>query len=211
MSDPTANTESRPEAAGADIVARGGRYYRWARFFIALLFFAYGMWCIRDGFFKYPRENEAAIQAEIDRIEKTGEHLTAERRQEIRAQAKQPHGPPDAKYDVPLNRGLACLLPPVAILVLIRTLYRSRGEIRLSGDALSVPGHGAIPLDSVRKIDKRLWERKGIALVEYEQAGGPARRFRLDDFVYERDPIDRILERIEAHVRAAPQGGEDPR
>jgi hypothetical protein len=73
---------------------------------------------------------------------------------------------------------------------------------------LHVPGHPPIPLNNIRKVDKRLWERKGIAYVEYEVPGSAERRqFKLDDFVYERQPTDAIFERIEKHVSAMLEQG----
>jgi hypothetical protein len=189
-----------------DIVAGPGAYHRYARFAIALLFLVYGIWSIRDGFFEYPRANAAAVQAEVDRIraarEEMGQTLSAEEEARIRAETPQPHGPPDNDLDIPFNQALGIILPPLAVLVVIRTLYRSRGQYRLSGQTLSIPGHPPIPLDAIRRIDKRLWDRKGIAIIDYELPDGRTGRFRLDDFLYKREPTDRILERIEAHMRA---------
>ena len=64
-----------------------------------------------------------------------------------------------------------------------------------------MPGHPAIPLSAIRTIDKKLWDRKGIAYIEYEETeGGPRKKFRVDDVVYEREPTDRIMDRIEAYA-----------
>ncbi|HEX2972269.1 MAG TPA: hypothetical protein VHP11_08040, partial [Tepidisphaeraceae bacterium] len=71
-----------------DVVAYAGRYYRNARYLIALLFLGFGFWCIRDGFFVYPRENQEARQAVPPKAE------------------------PHPGYDVPFNRTLGVLLPP---------------------------------------------------------------------------------------------------
>ena len=95
-------------------------------------------------------------------------------------------------------------MPSLGLALLIWTLYRSRGEYRLSGHTLYVPGHPPIPLESIVKMDKTLWDKKGIAWIEYAlpSSDGPAdptgsRTLKLDDFVYDRDPTDAIVERIE--------------
>lgn len=202
MSKMTAQ-EHKNEAA--EIVARAGRYYRNTRYLIFVIFFGFGLWCIRDGFFQYPRANDEAIKEAISKVEAArGTTLSASERAEVMLGTKLPHG----GYDVPMNRGLGVLLPPLAVIVLIWTLRNSRGEYRLAGETLHIPGHGAIPLSAIRKIDKRRWERKGIACIEYEVFGSTEmRRFRLDDFVYERKPTDEIFEKIEDQAGHYVEGG----
>jgi hypothetical protein len=83
-------------------------------------------------------------------------------------------------------------------------LYTSRGEYRLSGDTLTVPGHPPVPLQFIRSLDKSFWDRKGIAYIDYElPAPSVSGRIKLDDFVYERPPTDAIVERIEHYLAAA--------
>jgi hypothetical protein len=170
---------STPTAADkpAEIIARPSLEYRLRRFTVALILLGAGVWCVWDGFIVWPAENAQAL----------------------RDKQMLPHG----GWSVPMNQGLALLLPPAGLVVLIWTLYTSRGVCRLAGKTLSVPGHPPIALDSIRRIDKRLWDRKGLAYVDYEPAGSTrTATFKLDDFAYQRDPTDQILDRIEQHVRA---------
>ena len=187
------------------IVARAGRYYRNTRYLIAAICIGYGLWSIYDGFVRYPRANAAAIQKEVERVEAaSGQPVTPAQREDIASKTTLPH----PGYDVPFNRRAGMILPPLGIALLAWALYNSRGEYRLADDVLHVPGHPPIPLDNIRKVDKRLWERKGIAYVEYEVPGSAQRRqFKLDDFVYERQPTDAIFERIEKHVSAMLEQG----
>src|SRR5438477_9428145 len=90
-----------------------------------------------DGFWKFPRENDTAI----------------------RRGQRPPHG----EWDAPLNKALGLILPPLGIFFLVRMLRATRGEYRLDGQTLHVPGHPPIPISSIRLIDKAIWERKGIA------------------------------------------------
>jgi len=181
MSDQSPDTTTPPTTPDPNltyagpIVARFGRYYRNTRYLMFLLFLGFGIYCIYDGFYKYPADNETAI--------------------------KRGQRPPHGEYDAPLNKALGIILPPLAIFVLLRALHNSRGELRLEGETLSIPGHPPIPLSAIRKIDKALWDRKGIAAIEYELDQPPTRgRFKLDDFVYDRGPTDQIMERIEAYA-----------
>jgi hypothetical protein len=184
MTDNTTSTHTghaaAPTGQRATVVARGSAEYRYRRYAVCLLFLGFAAWCFHDGFIKYPRLNAQAI-----------------------AQGQNPpHGPPHASWDVPFNVTLAFVLPAAAGLLLIWTLRSSRGQFRLEGGTLHVPGHPLVALDSIRRIDKRLWDRKGIAFIEYERPDQTLGRFRLDDFIYQREPIDRILEAIEAHALA---------
>jgi hypothetical protein len=65
-----------------------------------------------------------------------------------------------------------------------------------------------VPLSAIRRIDKRLWDRKGIAFIDYDLdgSGGAGGRLKLDDFVYERKPTDEIYERIERFVTPPDDG-----
>jgi hypothetical protein len=176
-------TDQKPLSQGP-IVARYGQYYRNTRYLMFVLFMGFGIYCIYDGFYKYPLENDTAI--------------------------KRGQRPPHGEYDAPLNKVLGCLLPPLAVFVLVRALHNSRGEVRLDGETLSIPGHPPIGLSAIRKIDKGLWDRKGIAYIEYESGEPPVRgTFKLDDFVYDRPPIDAIMERIDAYAASVASAAAD--
>jgi len=103
-----------------------------------------------------------------------------------------------------MQKILCFSLPPLGIILLIRALHNSRGEYRLENNALSVPGHPTIDLSNITEVDRRLWDRKGIAFILYEKDGRQG-RIRLDDFVYDRPPTDLIFQRIEQFVTPATQ------
>ena len=110
--------------------------------------------------------------------------------------------------------GLVTRVVPDADLIAEATKFATQlaagPTVAYGGDVLSVPGHPDVPLEAIRQMDKSRWDRKGIAKVEYELAPGQSNRLTLDDFIYDRPPTDRIVERIEAHLaRSAPRSGED--
>ena len=69
----------------------------------------------------------------------------------------------------------------------------------MTADTLSVPGHPPISAEHIRRIDKRKWDRKGIAYLHYEFDSKPG-TIKLDDFAYDRLPTDQMLERVERNV-----------
>jgi hypothetical protein len=100
---------------------------------------------------------------------------------------------------------LGIVLSATALLLLTWTFYRSRGLYRLANQTLYAPGHPPVPLDRIQLIDKTLWDRKGIAYVEYQTPAGHTRRLKLDDFLHQPGPTRQICARIEAYL-VAPEG-----
>ena len=174
----TGPTAPRPADASpgaqAVLVARASTSYRVRWGLIGLMFIAAGGWFAYDGWVTYPRENAVA---------------------KAKGAEKPPHS---EELDIPLQKGLGIVLPPIGLLLIGYMLYQSRGEYRLAGNVLHAPGHPPVPLESIREIDKTRWDRKGIVTLAYEAPGsGGTRRLTLDDFVYDQKPTDAIVERIE--------------
>jgi len=185
------------EPSGGPVVAKAGRYYRVARYLMVLLLFGYGAWSIYDGFYSWPNWTDT-----------------------------HPLEKPKTHTDIVLNQILGVCLPPMGLIILGWALYNSRGEYRLDEGILHVPGHPPIPLEKIQSVNRESWDRKGIAYIEYDltvvpsRAGsgssgsaGPVRyegitkgargKFRLDDFVYEREPTDIIFKAIESSILEA--------
>ena len=171
------------EQSTESLTARPGTYYRWTRYLISIgLLIGYGSFFIRDGFFVWPRNLQEYRDHERLNIPYHGEK-------------------PQSETAILINKCLGCTMPPLGIALLAWTLYNSRGQYRLTGHTLHVPGHPPVPLDSILKIDKTLWDRKGIAYIEYTPGEGQApRTLKLDDFVYDQKSTDAILERIEQTI-----------
>lgn len=173
-SEPTADPSG-------DIVARVDFQYRWRSFAFAFLILAIGLWCLHDGFLVYPREN-AAWERMGNRADRP---------------ARPPHDPPGVLF----NQFAGILCTAISVPILIWREYRSRGEYRLSGRTLQVPGQPPVSFDEIQGLDLVRWDRKGIAVIECE-VSGVRRRIALNDMIYQRGPTDRIVERIETHLAA---------
>jgi hypothetical protein len=184
------------ETPASVVTARAGTYYRWTRYIIALAVLGWGIASIYDGFFRYPRENQDWIDQEKKAAIKNNRDPNKVDVEKL----------PHPGLDVPLNRLFGVTFPPLAIVLLIRWLYISRGEYRLENNTVHIPGHPPVPTDAITEIDKRLWDRKGIAYISYELPDGTKGTFKLDDFVYERKGTDEIYDRIVAAV--APESAD---
>jgi hypothetical protein len=145
----------------------------------------------------YPRHNLKVtdLTRQRDELNRAGQKTQAD---ELTAKLTELHGL-HSDWDILLQKLLGAVLVPGGIVFIVRVLRNSRGQIRIENDTLHVPGHPAIPLADITGIDNALWDRKGIAFVEYATAGvkGAA---RLDDFVYQRDPIDDIHRLVMHHL-----------
>jgi hypothetical protein len=193
---------------GNIIIAQGSGEYRVKRYIMVAVIIGMGLWFGYDGFKRWPAQN-----ARIDQIEQEqrSPDLTPEQREAL---AKERKGLPGTKHsdtDLLWQKILFFTLPPLGLAYLVWTLYNSRGRYRLEGTHLSVPGHPTIELDQITKIDKQLWDRKGIAYIDYD-ANGRTGTLRLDDFVYQAKPTRDIFKRVEEHTlaRVAAATGETP-
>jgi hypothetical protein len=200
MEEQATNDAAGPGAPAADIVARGASYYRNTRYIMAIACIAMGAWFGYDGWVNWPQQNqkydELVVQlrvAEQAHNDEQVRHVS----EDLKNYKKH------TSLDLALQKVLCVLLPPVGIGMLVWALYNSRGEYRLSNNTLTAPGHPPVSLDDITRIDKRLWDRKGIAYLDYDIAGKRG-IVKLDDFLYERDPIDAIFGEIEQYVRSAP-------
>jgi hypothetical protein len=177
MTTEDVNEPTASRAPTGPITAKGGTYYRTTGVIMALVMFVFGVWSLRDGFIAWPKQTQ----------------------RETAAGQKPSHN----HLSILMNQVLGVVLPPASIALLAWRLYSSRGQVRLDeADTLHAPGHPPVPLDSISALDRSLWDRKGIAYVSYELPSGPSGQLKLDDFVYDRDAIDDMYDRIVKHLGA---------
>jgi hypothetical protein len=170
--------------AAPEVIAKAGGEYRIKRYILVVLMFLVGLWFAYDGFVNWPRERELYDAAP----------------ESNRPLMKKPH----TEMDILIQRDLAYLLVPLAPLLLVFFLYNSRGELRLSGDMLFVPGHPPVPLNRILSLDKTQWARKGIAFAHYQLEDSIKGRIRLDDFVYQSEPVHIMVDQIDADMNPPP-------
>jgi hypothetical protein len=196
MSDES--TQAKPAwAPGEPVVAGPGQYYRNTRYLMMAILIGMGLWFGYDGWVTWPQANDLFKQLERDIVSarRSGDRVTEQKLIQQQRTIK-----PRSDADIRLQKILCLALPPLGIVVLIWALRNSRGEYRLEGNTLHVPGHPPVPFENITEMDRHLWDRKGIAFVSYDLGNGQQGRIRLDDFVYDRDPTDEIFKRVEQYI-----------
>ncbi len=191
------NTAADYQAPG-DLVAGPDPGYRWKHLIMAVLMIAGGLWFAYDGWVKWPAENRRAdeVQREKEIAEEKRESDKVETLAAELSKLKR-HTP----VDLLIQKMLAFTLPAFGLFWGGWTLRETRGQYRMEGENLYFPGHPVITTENIRRIDKRKWDRKGVAFIHYEHGNPPMPGIvKLDDFAYERKPTDEILARIEASV-----------
>ena len=183
--------------------AKAGSYFRNVRYGLFAALLLAGAWFLYDGFVKWPEDTRQyrTLQAQIDEAERDNDVERKAELSELQRDYKE-----HSDNDILLQKVLGLALPPIAVLLLARWLYISRGRLRLDeSDTLHAPGHPPIPASAVTEVDDTTWDRKGISRVAYA-AGGRTGRVKLDDFVYEAGPVRRIHDRL-VHVIEQDAGG----
>lgn len=187
MSEPVADQNTVAASAEPQpIVARAGSYYRSRRYIMVVAIIGFALFFAYDGWYRYPRNN-----ARIDEVTKALNETKDDEQKKKLDEEMRSLGAKTEPFDIFLQKVLALSLPFVAIGYLAFFLRRSRGEVVLNGDVLTVPGHPPVGIDEIRSIDNRKWKKKGIAYFTYASAG-QERTITLDDFIYDQTPVDDI-------------------
>jgi hypothetical protein len=191
-----------------EIIARPDHWYKGKHLLMGILVIGAGLWFAYDGWKGWPDENKRidAVIAEKEQASRAGDQKKVDAlATELGKHSKH------TDMDILIQKLLAFGLPLVGVAYIAWTLHATRGNYRLNGTSVWAPGTGEISLHDIHRVDKRRWDRKGIALVYYE-AHHPrrTRAFKLDDFAYERTPTDQILEQIEAYLAPAPTHHDAP-
>lgn len=170
---------------------------------ISIACFLYGLYCVYDGLIGYPSKlPRARAYAELADLDET------ERSKQWQVIAKEndwSHGKPDPPEEIEAGimfqwaQLAVCLLVGIPLLI---WYFRTKGSwIELDGDRLRTSWGKEFLLPAATALDKRKWEKKGIAKVEFGKSG-QAETFKMDDFMYERKSMGEILKAIEKHVPA---------
>jgi hypothetical protein len=176
------------------------RYY--LRFLLmGIVALGFCLWSLYDGLKGYPDQQERALafeKLEDDGREDEWEALALEKGWPTGAPGE-PKGAEEFDADVKMQFVMAVLAGTVAVPLLIVPL-RSRGRwIEASETGLASSWGQRADYDSVIALDKKLWRKKGIAKVRY-QDGRRKRRFVLDNYKFQRDATDYILYELESRI-----------
>lgn len=108
-------------------------------------------------------------------------------------------GVPKTKAEITVQFIMFAVAGGVGLLVLINVL-RSKGRwIEINETGLTTSRGQELTFDQITAIDKKKWDKKGIAKVQYQE-NGREKVLILDDFIYDRPTTDDILRQVEEQV-----------
>src|SRR5438552_9148881 len=148
-----------------ELVAEPAPGYRWKHMILSVGLIVFGLWFAYDGWVRWPNENARADQVQRDKEKANQEHDSAKVEQLAKELEQLSRHTP---MDLLIQKLLALALPAAGLFWGIWTMRETRGVYHMTADTLEVPGHPPITYDDVRRIDKRKWDRKGVAFVHYE-------------------------------------------
>ena len=176
------------------------RRYLW----VAAICFAGVAWCLYDGLVAYPRQLEIARAYEgLQREDPTG--LTLEKRwRELTESRGWSDETPRKAEEIEHGISQQWMMAAIAFLIgfpVLLIYFRSRGSwVESTENGLRTSWGQAVDFGQVTRLDKTRWQKKGIARAVYSD-GGRQRTFVFDDFKFEREPIGKILERLEGRLQ----------
>jgi hypothetical protein len=169
--------------------------------FMGIAAIGFALWCVYDGFVKYPREQERALKWEADFENRPTEEWIAFAEEQGWSTALPKKSKTEEEYKLSLVQqkvmaGVAGLIG----LYLISIPLRARGRwIESTQDGITSSWGQSFKFDDVVNLEKRQWKSKGIAKVTYLE-DGRKRRFVIDDYKFDRYKTDEILYELEQRI-----------
>jgi hypothetical protein len=167
--------------------------------FVFLGCVGFGLWCLYDGLVAYPQQLTMAEAYEAlpedDRLD-AWKTLAAENGWPTRTPSKSAE---EIKHDIGSQFMMVVLCGICGIPALM--MWLSGQGTYVEGDETLIRNSRGkeVPIDSIQSIDKRKWERKGIAKIRYD-VDGKTKTFVMDDFKYQREPMGKLMRIAEANL-----------
>jgi hypothetical protein len=166
---------------------------------LSVAFLGWAAWSLYDGAVVYPRQRERALafqQFKDDgRIDEWPAFAAG------KGWDDEDPGRPKNHWDIGIQYGMAGIALPIGA-VFAFALLRSVGRwIEMRDDRFVTSGGEECRFDSITAIDKTRWDEKGIAVVHY-QADGFDHSLVLDDWKFERPPIDAMVAKVDEVLKA---------
>lgn len=163
---------------------------------IIVVFTGFTLWCIYDGLVAYPR-----INRELDALQKKREAEAAEQTMAVPHAVQHTEGlkPSDRKseWDIRTQFIMAAICVLIVGPVAARLAWAWPRGMTADADGFRATSGDLIAYSAIKRIDKRKWNRKGIAVVHYE-CNGKRRRTRIDDWIFRGG--EAVLQEVEART-----------
>jgi hypothetical protein len=175
--------------------------------------FCLGMtgWCLKDGLMTYPTQRERALaylefkEAHPDMGEKdlfeNWKQEAAERGWEpgVGGQEQTPYGKPKKPVDINGQFIMAAVTGLLGLVFVGRVLLNRGRWIEADSNGLRTSENREAQFGQITALNKKKWDNKGIAKVQYE-VDGKKNKIVLDDCNYVRDSTQAILRHVEAAI-----------
>jgi len=171
--------------------------YLWRLALVAALCLFMAGWFLFDGLWTYPRQRVRALEYQRLKAEdRLGEWKSMA--QEHGWPADDP-GEPKTQAQTITQLVFAGLLTPPGLIFLFRFLRMRKRWVESTETGLRTSWGRQLLFNQITALNKRQWDKKGIAKVVYRQ-DGRTRRLVLDDWKFETAPTKSILREVESHI-----------
>ena len=167
---------------------------------VALGCFAFAMYCLYDGFIAYPKKLEIA-KVYYEMPEENRATLWREKAKENGWSFETPKEPKKIEYGIVQQWVMAGLCALIGIPALLKWFLAKGTWIEGDEKTIRTSKGKEVAIDQITKINKRKWEEKGLATIHYTDNGKP-KKFVMDDFKYDREPMGQLMRYAEANLSA---------
>ncbi len=180
---------------------------------MAVMFVGFCLFFLYDGFVGYPNQQKLYLQFAAFKAEQTG-------KSEIEIfdlwdKHAQEHGLPPAGKDgkdiTGMEKTPGSILTqkifgfgmiPFSIMIVYAWIGTFSRWVAVDEQGVTTSGGQKAPWDSVTKLDKLRWPKKGIAFVHYQDADKQIpQKILLDDFKFDRVATEQIVRAVELHLK----------
>ena len=178
-----------------EIVTTLSRQWRNRMLLQTAFFFGFGLWFFYDGAISYPQHNARISQFAAAKAR--GEANDWREFAGKRGWPGQDHPAPYSRGEIKTQFVLGAVSAEVGLMVFAWFLISRHLKMTSDGQTVCGVRGQRVPLDVFVGVDRRKWDRKGIAYAFYEEVG-KRRRLTIDDykFVGGEDILKQIEEQI---------------
>jgi len=170
-------------------------------------FVGFGCWSLYDGKIKYPKVEQTFQQYHEAGRSEEWVAFAGEKgwKKEWKKNPQTGQTQIYSEWDIRTQFIMAAICLPIGFFTLTRLILTLPRTLRADEEALHGTDGRRIPYRDMVDIDKRKWDRKGIAVVRYE-IDGRRGKAKIDDWIFKDGAA--VLAEVERHVN--PPADDDP-
>lgn len=184
---------------------------------MALMLLGFGVAFLYDGFVAYPREHAMFTtyadirdahtfsdgKYDVEAIDTQWAAAATERGWPVEFTGDAP-GELHSGWDIPTQKVLGAVCLPFGLVVGFGFVRQIGRWVEADEQGLTASWGPRVTWEQITALDKARWKTKGIAYVHYRPSGSAGgagdQRLKLDDWEYEREPMQAIAAEVEKHI-----------